>query len=694
MKEDELQFRSPGPWVQHLVLFVGQDKEGSPIRQLDRQAYEVLVVDEQNAIERMESGPEPGLVLVQLDGTGDRVRRLVRASAVLGGRIPVVACCDSEDEVPIAVAAGADDFIVTASPTVFRSRFQTVMRQRAQSVMLRDVLDSTFDGIVTIDRHGVITGYNKAAARIFGFSVQEVWGKNVSILMPPEERARHDHYLGNYLTTGQSAIIGVGRDVIGQRKNGERFPLFLQLSHIREHDDEFIVAVLKDRSLELRNQSLQHEANHDALTGLPNRRYLRSRLARITQAMADDPSAAAVLFIDLDHFKDLNDTQGHEAGDQLLTQIALRLSQNVRTSDTVARLSGDEFVVLIERLDASGTRAAEEAALIAEKLRRAINEPLTLQAHRYRCRASIGVALLAKDDSPEEAIKKADTAMYEAKRSGRNSICIYDPQAHARVGAQRSLEADLRLALPEGQFQLHLQPQVDAHGVIFGAEALLRWFHPKRGLIAPADFIPLAEDSGVITDIGHWVLETACRLLRRWSDDPALKDLRLAINVSARQFREPNFMNQVLAAIQHAGIGPDRLELELTESLVMANIGDTLARIHALRRAGLRFSVDDFGTGHSSLSYLTRLPLDQLKIDRSFVHNMTVARSDAVIVQTIIGMAKSLGLDVVAEGVETPEQRAFLIENGCSKFQGFLFDRPMPIDLFEQRFSAAGQTVP
>lgn len=642
----------------------------------------------------MESGPEPGLVLVQLDHAGDNIRRLARASAVLGGRIPVVACCDSDAEVAIAVTAGADDFIVTTSPAIFQSRFQTVMRQRAQSVMLRDVLDSTFDGIVTIDRHGAITSYNKAAARIFGFSVQEVWGKNVSILMPPEERARHDHVLTHYMTTGQSAIIGVRRDVTGQRKNGERFPLFLQLSHIREHDDEFIVAVLKDKSLEVRNRSLLHEANHDVLTGLPNRRYLRGRLAQTAKAMGTDRHGAAVLFIDLDHFKDLNDTQGHEAGDQLLTQIALRLSQNVRTSDTVARLSGDEFVVSIDHLVTDGPRAAEEAALIAEKLRKAINEPMALQMHRYRCRASIGVALMSKDDSPEEALKKADTAMYEAKRAGRNSICVYDPQTHARVDAQRSLEADLRLALPEGQFRLYLQPQVDAQGVPFGAEALLRWYHPKRGLIAPADFIPLAEDSGVIVDIGHWVLETACRLLRRWSSDPVLKDLRLAINVSARQFREANFMNEVLAAIQRAGIGPDRLELELTESLVMANIGDTLARIQALRRAGLRFSVDDFGTGHSSLSYLTRLPLDQLKIDRSFVHNMTVASNDAVIVQTIIGMARSLGLDVVAEGVETPAQLAFLIDNGCTKFQGFLFGRPVPIDEFEQRVCGATATSP
>lgn len=693
MKDGDLQFRASASWMQHCVLFVGENRIQTPIRQLEKQAYEVLIVSEQEAAERMESGPEPGVVLVQLEGDGDSIRRLARLSAALGGRIPLVACCDSDAEVATAVEAGADDFIVTTSPAVFLSRFQTVMRQRAQSVMLRDVLDSTFDGIVTIDRHGAITSYNKAAARIFGYSVQEVWGKNVSILMPPEERARHDHYLSKYMTTGQSAIIGVGRDVTGQRKNGERFALFLQLSHIREHDDEFIVAVLKDKSLEVRNQSLQHEANHDVLTGLPNRRYLRSRLVEAANAMALHHHGAAVVFIDLDHFKDLNDTQGHEAGDQLLTQIALRLSQHVRTSDTVARLSGDEFVVLIEHLNEDGSLAAEEAGQIAEKLRKVINEPLTLQTHRYRCRASIGVALMSKDDSPEESLRKADTAMYEAKRSGRNSICLYDPQTHARVGAQRSLEADLRLALPQGQFRLHLQPQVDADGVPFGAEALLRWCHPKRGLIAPSDFIPLAEDSGVIVDIGRWVLETACQTLHRWRDRPGLKDLRLAINVSARQFREPDFMNEVLSAIRHAGIGPDRLELELTESLVMANIGDTLARIQALRRAGLRFSVDDFGTGHSSLSYLTRLPLDQLKIDRSFVHNMTVASSDAVIVQTIIGMARSLGLEVVAEGVETPAQRTFLIDNGCTKFQGFLFGRPVPMDVFEQGVSAATRTT-
>lgn len=670
-------------------LFVVSHRREPSIDALIDEGYDLVYLGDRPHPGDLHGELDAAFVLVDFDGSAAAQQRLRHALALLGGRVPVVACCEADAHVPMAMEAGADDFIILYDRQVFRARFDALLRNNARNDMLRRVLDSTFDGIVTIDAQGRIVGFNRAASAIFGYSEQEAWGQRVSLLMPAEYAEHHDQYLQRYLSTGESRIIGIGRELTGQRKNGETFPLFLQLSHIREPSGDYFVGVLKDRSVEAHNRTLLHEVNHDPLTGLPNRRCFLERLQRCANTARDAGHGLAVLFVDLDHFKELNDTLGHDVGDRLLCHVAMRLSTGVRASDTVARLSGDEFVVLLARVEGPAQRVVEEACRVADMLLAELNAPMLLQGREYRCRASIGVSILGPEDRPEELMKRADAAMYEAKRTGRNTVCLFDPTVPDRERERRSLEADLRQALAARQFSLHLQPQVDATGAILGAEALLRWQHPRRGWISPADFIPLAEECGEIVSIGHWVVESATRLLMRWQQQPGLRHLQLGINVSARQFAESRFAERVLAQVQHSGIDPARLDLELTESIFLALDEATLRQIQALRDSGLRLSMDDFGTGYSSLSFLSRLPLDRLKIDRAFVSNIGLSRRDEVIAQTIVGMANSLGMEVMAEGVETGAQRDFLMRNDCHLFQGFLFGRPMPVTQFEALCSGA-----
>ncbi|OFZ70199.1 MAG: hypothetical protein A2Z01_09435 [Betaproteobacteria bacterium RBG_16_58_11] len=356
----------------------------------------------------------------------------------------------------------------------------------------------------------------------------------------------------------------------------------------------------------------------------------------------------------------------------------------MRTDDTVARQGGDEFVIILIDLSPEFEKAAVQAEGIAEKIRSAINRPFELQGSKYHTSPSIGICLFGGHEiTMDELLKRADTAMYQAKQSGRNTIRFFDPATHAAMEMRIALETDLRRAVPENQLRLYYQMQVDQTGHIHGAEVLLRWQHPKQGLVPPLQFIPLAEDTGLILPIGYWVLETACVKLKAWASDPNARHLQLAVNVSARQFRHPDFVEQVCAVLDATGIDPAKLKLELTESLVLDNVSDTIAKMQALKNIGVHFSLDDFGSGYSSLSYLSQLPLNQVKIDQSFVHNIGVKNTDAVIVQTIIGMANNLGLNVIAEGVETQAQRDFLERNGCPNYQGFLFGKPVPLAEFE-----------
>ena len=437
---------------------------------------------------------------------------------------------------------------------------------------------------------------------------------------------------------------------------------------------------------ELRRASAEIEvlAFYDPLTGLPNRRLLLDRLGQAVASATRSGSLGAVLFLDLDHFKTLNDTQGHEVGDQLLLQVAQRLQACLRDADSVARLGGDEFVAILSDLAHDSSEAAAQAQRIGEKLLLSLGQPYTLGTHMHHGSCSIGATLFGHiHQSAAELLKQADIAMYQVKGQTGNGLCFFDPQMQTLISQRAQLEADLQLALGQAQLLLHYQPQFASNGGIVGAEALLRWQHPERGMVSPAEFIPVAEESGLIMPIGQWVLRTACQQLATWQSDTRRARWQLAVNVSARQFRQRDFVQQVIDVMQETGIRPHLLKLELTESLVLDNVDDTIEKMHQLRTKGVRFSVDDFGTGYSSLAYLSRLPLHQLKIDQSFVRNLGIHPNDDVIVQTIIGMAANLGLEVIAEGVETLEQKEFLERHGCELYQGYLLGRPMPVAQLE-----------
>ena len=434
-------------------------------------------------------------------------------------------------------------------------------------------------------------------------------------------------------------------------------------------------------------------AFYDPLTGLPNRRLLLDRLGQATMHAVRSGHMGALLFLDLDHFKVLNDTLGHEVGDQLLQQVAQRLKESVRASDTVARLGGDEFVVMLGELSSERGEAAAQARRIGEKILHALSLPYTLGGQTHRGGCSIGATLFGQGSQPAaELLKQADIAMYQVKAQRGNALCFFDPQMQIEINHRARLESDLQAALAEGQFELHYQPQFTLGGALVGAEALLRWHHPQRGLVAPSEFITVAEDSGLIVPLGLWVLRTACQQLAAWQGDPRSAGLQLSVNVSARQFRQPDFAERVIGVLQQTGARSHLLKLELTESLVLDDVQDSIAKMHLLRTKGVRFSMDDFGTGHSSLAYLTRLPLHQLKIDQSFVRNLGLRHTDDVIVQTIIGMARTLDLEVIAEGVETAEQRDFLASHGCDLYQGYLFGRPMPVAGLEALLSPLSQS--
>jgi diguanylate cyclase (GGDEF)-like protein/PAS domain S-box-containing protein len=417
----------------------------------------------------------------------------------------------------------------------------------------------------------------------------------------------------------------------------------------------------------------------DALTGLPNRRLMQDRLQHALLASARTQQHGALLFIDLDNFKDLNDSKGHSAGDALLRLVGQRLRACLRNADTAARIGGDEFVAIVENLSADAQEAASQVEAIAADLIDQIGQPYDIDGELFSSTPSIGITLFGSpQDSVDELLKRADFAMYQAKDAGRNTLRFYDPAMQEAVLARTALEAALRRGLACGELCIHLQPVVDAQARMVGAEALVRWNHPQRGLVAPIEFVALAEQTGMILQLGHQVLQAACEQLVAWSQRPATARLTIAVNVSARQFRQPDFVAQVMDTLTRSGARPERLKLELTETMLLDDIEETIAKMSALKAQGVSFSIDDFGTGYSSLAYLKRLPIDELKIDRSFVRDLQIDPNDAVIVRTIIALAQSFSLKVVAEGVETAAQRNFLLLNGCRLFQGYLFGRPVP----------------
>ncbi|MGP1716735.1 MAG: putative bifunctional diguanylate cyclase/phosphodiesterase [Methylophilus sp.] len=435
----------------------------------------------------------------------------------------------------------------------------------------------------------------------------------------------------------------------------------------------------------LDNKKVHQLAYYDFLTNLPNRRLLSDRLQQAFARCARSQSYGAVLSLDLNNFKGLNDSKGHQAGDELLQQVATRLQQCLRKKDTIARMGGDEFIAVLDELGSDKTEAIKSAQVAAEKMMAVFSQAFQLQQSKYRTTPSIGICLFLGDDYSEaEVLRRADIAMYQAKKSDNlNSVEMYDEVLHPAVKTRATLETDLAFALQGNQLLLYFQVQVDETHQPIGAEVLLRWQHPTLGMIPPDQFIPISEETGEIVPIGQWVLQQACQQLRRWANAPLTRTLKLSVNVSAVQFNQPDFVQMVTDTVLQSGCDPRLLRLELTESLIVRNVEEIIGKIQALKALGMTFSLDDFGTGQSSLSVLKRLPLDELKIDKSFIKDILHNTYDTFIVETIINMAKNLGQTVIAEGVEMQPQKALLQTMGCHRFQGYLFSKPLPLEAFE-----------
>jgi diguanylate cyclase (GGDEF)-like protein/PAS domain S-box-containing protein len=552
-----------------------------------------------------------------------------------------------------------------------------------QELSIAGIAFESQEGMIVTDAKGTILRVNNAFTSITGYTAEEVIGKNPRILKSGRQSA--DFYASMWAVINNNGTWS--GEVWNLRKNGECYPERLSITAVIGSDGivSHYVGTLADITMsKAAAEKIKHLAFYDPLTDLPNRLLLRDRLKLALVSSRRSGRKGALLFIDMDDFKTLNDSFGHDIGDLLLQQIARRLESCVREGDTVARLGGDEFVVMLEDLNEQAFEAVTQTELIGNKILVAFNQPYQLAMHYYHCTPSIGAILFTDHGhSVDELIKQADIAMYQAKAAGRNALRFFDPQMQVIIDARVAMEADLRLALEKNQFELYYQPQVNHDHQIIGAEVLIRWQHPQRGFIPPADFIPLAEGTGLILPIGQWVLETACTQIKSWENHSSARHLQLAVNVSARQFHQLDFVEQVTLALHNAAIDPKKLKMELTESLVLDNIDETIIKMNALQEIGVSFSMDDFGTGFSSLAYLTELPLNQLKIDQSFVRNIGVRPTNAVIVQTIIGMADNLSMEVIAEGVETEEQRAFLELHGCPVIQGYLFSKPVPLEQFE-----------
>jgi len=562
------------------------------------------------------------------------------------------------------------------------------MSQQEQYGML---LNATAEGIYGVDTQGICTFVNPACLRMLGYERQEdMIGKNVHAMIHhtyPDGRPYPKEECKVRLSTIEGKPAHAD-DEIHWRADGSSFYVEFWSHPIMRNGrlEGAVVTFIDITDRKSAEDEIKNLAFYDSLTGLPNRRLLLDRLQQTLAASSRSGEAGALLFIDLDNFKNINDTLGHYFGDLLLKEVSGRLKSCVREGDTVARLGGDEFVVMLESLSMQKLESAAQAEAVGEKIMAALNQPYLLGEHEYVGSSSIGVTLFNNHYLPrEDLLKQADIAMYQAKKEGRNALRFFDPAMQETIKAHATLEKELRQAIDKQQLLLHYQIQVNSSLSPLGAEALLRWEHPVRGLIAPMQFIPLAEETGLIVPIGQWVLETACAQLKLWEQAVYTRDLVLAVNVSAKQFRNTNFVSQVQSAIQHHAINPRLLKLELTESLLLDDIEGVITTMGELSDIGVLLSLDDFGTGYSSLQYLKLLPLDQLKIDQSFVRDIAVDDSDRVIVRTIIAMANSLNLDDIAEGVETEEQRLFLKDNGCTQYQGYLFGRPVAIGQFEEQ---------
>jgi diguanylate cyclase (GGDEF)-like protein/PAS domain S-box-containing protein len=563
-----------------------------------------------------------------------------------------------------------------SSPSQVIAVFMDVTEQRRNEDRFRVMVDASPNVLWMIDSKGCIALANSASFNVLGYTQQELLGMRANDLVP----------LGPHLDMPRELAVGTLEESRATRKDGRQIAVEFGLTPIQTTEGSFTLATVVDVTARKEaEKSMVRLAYYDQLTGLPNRRLFLERLQRAVALSTRHHQFGALLFLDIDNFKTINDTIGHDAGDLMLQEVAERLHKTLRESDTVARMGGDEFVLLLEEIGSVQARAADRAREVAEKVVARLAQPYQIRGRALPGSASLGVALWGGEriEDVNDLMKRSDMAMYDAKQSGKNTIRFFDPAMQRELEHRSEVEVDLHRAIVENQFVLHYQPRVDSSGRVWGAEALVRWQHPLRGLVPPLEFIPIAEQSGLIVAIGRWVMEAACRQLNSWAAAPQTAGLTISVNISAAEFRQDTMVDEISRILNETGANPQLLELEITESVLFENVEASITKMLALRELGLTFSLDDFGTGYSSLSYLKKLPLHLLKIDKSFVNDLETDSSDGVIVQTIIRMGQTLGLVVVAEGVETDAQRDILVRLGCVFFQGYLFGKPMPIKVYE-----------
>ncbi|ABA87936.1 sensor diguanylate cyclase/phosphodiesterase, PAS domain-containing [Syntrophotalea carbinolica DSM 2380] len=554
-----------------------------------------------------------------------------------------------------------------------------------KEAQFKTVIRATHDAVVVINERGLVTLFNPAAEELFGWSSAEMLGCNLDILMPEGYRDQHRHDVASFFSTGEpSEAVGRSLELLAVHRSGKEFPIELSLSVGKYGHERFVLAILRDISSQRQvEREIKQLAYYDSLTGLPNRALFEDRFRRVLTTADRAGKMAALLFIGVDNLNSINDTHGHTYGDKLLKVIGQRLVAVAQNGATVVRWEGDKFVVLLP-----GLSDAETADTVARQILQSIAEPCEVDDQSFFVTASIGGAVYPQHGADgDKLLKNADMAMYASKELGRNTYCTFTEEMNRRVLERSGLEHNLRLALAREEFFLAYQPQVDqATGKVLGSEALLRWRHAEKGMISPGQFIPLAEESGLILPIGHWVLQTACAQNKAWQL-AGYPPMRIAVNLSARQFQQPDFFDQVAQVLKDTELDPRYLELELTESLLMADADVAVETLRALRDLGVGIAIDDFGTGYSSLSYLKTFPIDRIKIAQEFVLDITRDPGDAAIVETVIAMAHGLGLDIVAEGVETEAQLEFLRARRCQVMQGYYFGRPMPAENFIEYLS-------
>lgn len=563
---------------------------------------------------------------------------------------------------------------------------------RENDKKLRAVIDGALDAIVSVNDAGKVVEFNPAAERIFGYKKEQILGKPMSeMIIPAQLRKFHDDGHRQYVLTGEKHMFNQRIEITGMRADGSEFPVELTLVSLKDEGLSLITGFMRDISVQKKaQQEIENFAYYDALTSLPNRRLLVDRFQHAVLISQRTKAYCALIFIDLDHFKLFNETKGHDVGDQVLIEAANRIQQVIRAGDTVARLSGDEFIVIIENLDTQQNLAYQQTSEVTQKLLAELNKSYYFDLFEFNASASLGVTLFNDDKlSFEEHLRHADIAMHQSKVAGRNTYHFYDQITQERVEKIFAIETALSVAVKNKEFHLHYQSIVDSNKTVIAAEVLLRWTHPVMGNIDPTEFISIAEKNNQIIKIGRWVLQQACQQLKAWENHPNLSKIKLSVNISAKQFLYINFIQELREMLGATGINPDLLKLELTETAVIENIDDVVNKINVLKKMGVSISLDDFGIGHSSLVYLKKLPVTQIKIDQSFVHDVLTDSNDAAIIQMVLAVGKTIHCDIVAEGVEQLAQFEQLKLFGCDYFQGYYFSKPVAVASFEQLVESA-----